>query len=429
MSVVLSRQDPQAYDSMQRECRRQRENIELIASENYVSEAVLAATASVLTNKYAEGYPGRRYYNGCEYVDEIETLAQQRACELFRAGYANVQPHSGSQANGAVYLALLNPGDTIMGMDLAHGGHLTHGSPVSSSGIYYRPVHYGVNRESELLDYDAILAIAHKVRPKLIICGFSAYARQIDFKQFSHIAQQVGAHLLADISHISGLVATSLHPSPFAFADIVSTTTHKTLRGPRGGMILIGQDRENRLGLTNRKTGARKKYSELIDSAVMPGIQGGPLLHVIMAKAVAFREALAPSFTEYQRAILTNARVLCAALARGGLRIVSGGTDTHLFCVDLSKTKWTGKDAAHALDRAGITVNKNTIPFDTRSPFVTSGIRLGTPAMTSRGMGASDMEQIAAFILEVLEDGRSESALADIRARVVAFTTPFSIPG
>lgn len=429
MSDILAKQDPQLSRSIELERARQRDNLELIASENYVSAAVLAATASVLTNKYAEGYPGRRYYNGCEHVDEVERLAQQRACALFSAEYANVQPHSGSQANAAVYLSLLRPGDTILGMDLAHGGHLTHGSSVSSSGIYYRSAFYGVDRDSERLDYEAIAARARTARPQLIVCGFSAYSREIDFARFATIAREVGAHLLADISHISGLVATDLHPSPLRDADVVTTTTHKTLRGPRGGMILMGHDRENRLQIMNKKTGAPKRYSELIDSAVMPGVQGGPLLHSIAAKAVAFREALAPSFKEYQRSILRNARALCTQLTTHGLRIVSGGTDTHLFSVDVSRNDWTGKDAAAALDQAGITVNKNTIPFDSRSPFVASGIRIGTPAVTSRGMGTAEMEQIAEFIVEVLREGRDQRALADIRSRVVAFTRPFAVPG
>lgn len=426
---IIAEYDSQVYSSIEKERMRQREHIELIASENYVSAAVLAATGSLLTNKYAEGYPGRRYYNGCEYVDEIETLAIQRACALFSAEYANVQPHSGSQANSAVYLSLLQPGDTILGMQLTHGGHLTHGSRVSSSGIYYRSVFYGVDRESELLDYDAIADIAQKVMPKLIICGFSAYSRQIDFARFAEIARSVNAHLLADISHISGLIATACHPSPFAYADVVTTTTHKTLRGPRGGMILLGRDQENRLRITNKKTNALKKYSELIDSAVMPGVQGGPLLHSIAAKAVALKEAQEPEFKDYQRHIISNAQTLSATLANNGLRIVSGGTDTHLFCVDLSKIGWTGKDAAAALDRAGITVNKNTIPFDTRSPFVASGIRIGTPAVTSRGMRGADMVQIADFILEVLREGQDERALVDIRSRVTQFTSSFPVPG
>ena len=426
---ILSAEDPQLYGYIQDERMRQAENIELIASENYVSRAVLAATGSILTNKYAEGYPGHRYYNGCEYVDEIESLAQQRACTLFHATYANVQPHSGSQANSAIYLAILRPGDTIMGMSLSHGGHLTHGSIVSSSGIYYRSVSYGVDRESELLDYNAILSLAHKTNPRLIVCGFSAYSRRIDFERFAHIAQEVKAHLLADISHISGLVATSLHPSPINVADIVSTTTHKTLRGPRGGMILIGNDYENRLGIKNKKTQVPKRYSELINSAVMPGIQGGPLLHSIAAKAVAFKDAAHPSFHDYQLQVLRNAHTLSTALQAGGLRIVSGGTDTHLFCVDLTKTKWNGKDAANALNSVCITANKNTIPFDTRSPFVTSGIRIGTPAITSRGMKESDMHTIAEFILETLSEGHTTSARASIKKRVVRFTRQFPVPG
>ena len=417
------------YECIQDERTRQTKNIELIASENYVSHAVLAATGSILTNKYAEGYPGHRYYSGCEYVDEIELLAQQRACDLFHATYANVQPHSGSQANSAVYLALLRPGDTIMGMSLAHGGHLTHGSIVSSSGIYYRSVSYGVDRKSELLDYDAILALAHKTKPRLIVCGFSAYSRRIDFERFAHIAQEVEAHLLADISHISGLVATSLHPSPLNVADIVSTTTHKTLRGPRGGMILIGDDCKNRLGIKNKKTKVLKRYSELINSAVMPGTQGGPLLHSIAAKAVAFKDAAHPSFRDYQLQVLKNAHILSTALQAGGLRIVSGGTDTHLFCIDLTQTKWNGRDAANALNSVCITTNKNTIPFDTLSPFITSGIRIGTPAITSRGMKEAEMHTIAEFILETLSEGQNTSARKSIKERVVHFTKQFPTPG
>ena len=365
----LERVDPETARAIDLETRRQGDKLELIASENFVSEAVLEAQGSVLTNKYAEGYPGRRYYGGCEYVDIAENLARDRAKEIFGADHANVQPHSGTQANMQAYYSVLEPGDTILGMDLAHGGHLSHGSPVNFSGRYFNMAFYGVERETETIDYDKLGETAREHRPKLIIAGASAYPRTLDFPAFRKIADDVGALLVVDMAHIAGLIAGGVHPSPVPFADIVTSTTHKTLRGPRGGLILC-----------------REKYAKVIDKNVFPGFQGGPLMHVIAAKAVAFKEALQPAFKEYQRQVAANAAALAAALQECGFRLVAGGTDTHVMLIDLGPLDITGKDAEAALDRAGITVNKNGIPFDAKSPFITSGVRLGTPALTSRGM-------------------------------------------
>ncbi len=401
--------DPEIARALRAEAERQHRNLELIASENFVSEAVLEALGSVLTNKYAEGYPGRRYYGGCEVVDVVEDLAIARARELFGAEHANVQPHSGAQANMAVYFTVLKPGDVVLGPNLAHGGHLTAGSPVNYSGKLYRIVPYGVRRDTERIDLDQVRDLARQHRPRLIIAGGSAFPRAIDFAPFAEIAREVGALLMADIAHPAGLVAAGLHPSPVGLADFVTTTTHKTLRGPRGGMVLCGA-----------------QHAPALDRTVMPGVQGGPLMHVIAAKAVAFKEALSPGWREYQQQIVRNAQALAAALLARGYRLVSGGTDTHLILVDLTDRGLTGKEAQEALDRAWITVNKNTVPFETRSPMVTSGIRLGTPAVTTRGMKEPQMEQIAALIDRVL--GQPGAATeAKVRGEVQELTGQFPL--
>lgn len=396
----LARVDPEVYHAIQKELERQRFSVELIASENFCSRAVLEAQGSVLTNKYAEGYPKKRYYGGCQWVDVVEELARERLKKLFGAEHANVQPHSGTQANMAVYFAVLQPGETILSMSLAHGGHLSHGHPVSVSGKLYKAVYYGVSRDTEQLDYDEVRRLALEYKPRLIVCGASAYPRVIDFQRFRKIADEVGAYLMADIAHIAGLIAGGVHPSPVPWADFVTTTTHKTLRGPRGGAILC-----------------RKEFAELIDKSVFPGSQGGPLMHVIAAKAVAFGEALRPGFQEYQRRIVENARALAQALAREGFRIVSGGTDTHLLLVDVRPHGLTGAEAERLLEEVGVTVNKNAIPFDPQKPTVTSGIRLGTPAVTTRGMGPAEMTEIAGIIAQVLRE-RSTEAQARARQRV-----------
>ncbi len=382
--------DPEVADAVADEQRRQQSKIELIASENFVSRAVMAAQGTVLTNKYAEGYPGKRYYGGCECVDVVERLAIDRAKKLFGAEYANVQAHSGAQANMAVYFAALEPGDTVLGMSLAHGGHLTHGSPVNISGKYYNFIAYGVEPETSKINYEKLFGLAHQHKPKMIVAGASAYPRIIDFHQLKEIAEELGALLMVDMAHIAGLVAAGLHPSPVPYADYVTTTTHKTLRGPRGGMILC-----------------REKYGPAIDKAIFPGIQGGPLMHVIAAKAVAFQEALQPEFRVYQQRVVQNAKALAAALLARGFNLVSGGTDNHLLLIDLRNKNITGKEAEHLLDEVGITVNKNAIPFDPQSPFITSGIRVGTPAVTSRGMQEDDMQEIAE-ILNVAITNRSD---------------------
>jgi glycine hydroxymethyltransferase len=390
--------DPELADAIAREEARQLNKIELIASENFVSRAVMAAQGCVMTNKYAEGYPGKRYYGGCEYVDVAENLARERAKKLFGAEHVNVQPHSGAQANTAVYFAMLKPGDTVLGMNLSHGGHLTHGSPVNISGMYYNFVAYGVSKETETIDYDQVLAIAREVKPKMIVAGASAYPRIIDFAKFREIADEVGAYLMVDMAHIAGLVAAGLHPNPVPHAHFVTTTTHKTLRGPRGGMILC-----------------KEEFAKDIDKAIFPGIQGGPLMHVIAAKAVSFYEALQPQFYKYQQKILDNAQALAKSLQEKGFRLVSEGTDNHLMLVDLRAKNLTGKEAEKMLDEAGVTVNKNTIPFETESPFVTSGIRIGTPAVTTRGMGIVEMEEIAEIINMVLVDKKYEEAKGKVK--------------
>ncbi len=409
--VTIYETDPELYSALRNEARRQRENIELIASENYVSRSVREAQGSVMTNKYAEGYPGKRWYNGCEFVDEAERLAIDRAKELFGAEHVNVQPHSGSSANMAVYFSILQPGDTLLAMSLACGGHLTHGHKVNFSGRFFNVVHYGVDKETERIDYDEVESLAKQHKPKLICAGASAYSRIIDFKRLREIADAVGAMLMVDMAHIAGLVAAGCHPNPVPYCEFVTTTTHKTLRGPRGGMILC-----------------QSRFAQDIDRQIFPGIQGGPLMHVIAAKAACFYEALQPSFKEYAQQIIRNAQTMAAALEKAGLRIVSGGTDNHMMLVDLTPVNVTGKDAATALDKARITVNKNAIPFDKQSPFVTSGIRVGTPAVTTRGMREAEMEQIAGFIRDVLNDPQDEKAVAKIRENVLAFTSKFPVP-
>ncbi len=406
----LAKQDPNIKAVIDQELMRQREKLEMIASENIVSQAVMEAQGSVLTNKYAEGYPGKRYYGGCEHVDVVETLAIERAKRLFGAEHANVQPHSGSQANFAVYFAMLKPGDTIVGMNLSHGGHLTHGSPVNVSGTYFNVVPYGVNAETQQIDYDEFRKIVLESKPKLIIAGGSAYSRQIDFKKMADVAHEVGAIFMVDMAHFAGLVAAGLHPNPVEYADIVTTTTHKTLRGPRGGMILC-----------------KEEYAKAIDKSVFPGIQGGPLMHVIAAKAVAFGEALQPEFKEYAEQVIKNAKVLAAELMAKGLTIVSGGTDTHVMLVDVRNTGLTGKEAEHLLDEIGITANKNTIPFDPASPFVTSGVRLGTPALTTRGLKEDDMKEIADIIAVVLQNPEDTAKHQDAAKRVVALCEKYPL--
>ena len=395
------------------EARRQEEHIELIASENYASPRVLEAQGSVLTNKYAEGYPGRRYYGGCEYVDTVEQLAIERACKLFAAGYANVQPHSGSQANAAAYAALMQPGDTLLGMSLADGGHLTHGAKPSFSGKMYRAVHYGTDPASGEVDYDQVEAQAREHRPQLIVAGFSAYSRVMDWERFRTIADSVGARLLVDMAHVAGLVAAGLYPSPVPVADVVTTTTHKTLRGPRGGLILTRGD--------------DPALDKKINSAVFPGGQGGPLMHVIAAKAVCLKEALDPAFQEYQQVVLANSRALAARVAERGYAVVSGGTDNHLFLLSLLQRELTGKDADAALGRAHITVNKNAIPGDPRPPAVTSGLRIGTPAVTTRGMGVEEMKQLGDWICDILDDIHDEKRSAQVREGVLALCRRFPV--
>ncbi len=396
----LARTDAEVYRALQNELERQRFSLELIASENFCSRAVLEAQGSVLTNKYAEGYPKKRYYGGCEWMDIVENLARERLKKLFGAEHANVQPHSGTQANMAVYFAVLQPGDTILSMSLAHGGHLSHGHKATVSGKLYKVVHYGVTRETERIDYDEVRRLAREHKPKLIVCGASAYPRIIDFKKFREIADEVGAYLMADVAHIAGLIAGGVHPSPVPWADFVTMTTHKTLRGPRGGAILC-----------------RERFAELIDKSVFPGSQGGPLMHVIAAKAVAFQEALQPEFRAYQAQIVQNARALAQVLEEHSFRIVSGGTDTHLLLVDLTSKNITGAEAERVLEEVGVTVNKNAIPFDPQKPTITSGIRLGTPAVTTRGMGPSEMAEIAEIIAQVLLE-RTERAREQARRRV-----------
>jgi glycine hydroxymethyltransferase len=426
----LRTQDPDVAAAVANEIRRQNTKLELIASENFVSAAVLEAVGSPLTNKYAEGYPGKRYYGGCEFVDVAEDLARDRAKRLFGAEYANVQPHSGSQANMAVYFTFVKPGDTLMGMNLSHGGHLTHGSPVNFSGQFYRFVPYGVSKDTGLIDYNEVETVARREKPKMITVGASAYSRTIDYRAFRQIADSVGAFLFADIAHPAGLIAARLLDDPLPHCHVVTSTTHKTLRGPRGGLILMGTDFDNPFGMVAPKSGRLKKTSELLDSMVIPGVQGGPLMHVIAGKAVAFREALQPEFTEYARQVIRNARALAARLAHHGFTVVSGGTDNHLMLLDLRSKGLTGKDAQEALDRAGITVNKNGVPFDDKSPLVTSGIRIGTPALTTRGMREGEMEQVGDLIHEVLSRHGDAAVEQSVARRVEEFCAGFPLyPG
>src|SRR5215472_13631019 len=410
MARPLAETDPEIYDAIQREIERQHSHLELIASENFTSEAILQAAGSVFTNKYAEGYPAKRYYGGCEFVDVVENLARERAKQLFGTEHANVQPHSGSQANQAAYAAVCAPGDTIMGLNLAHGGHLTHGHALNFSGKTYRVVPYNVRRDDERIDYDEVERLAHEHKPKLIIAGGSAYPRIFDFPRFRRIADAVGAIFLVDMAHFSGLVAAGLHPNPCATADIVTSTTHKTLRGPRSGIIL-----------------SKQRYAAAIDKMVFPGVQGGPLVHIVAAKAVCFHEAMTPEFAAYQQQVVTNARILAETLAAAGFRIVSGGTDNHLMLVDVFSRGVRGKDAEQALDRAGITVNKNAIPFDVNPPLNPSGIRLGSPAVTTRGFREVEMREVGALIAEALEDVSNESVIAAVRQRVAALTARFPL--
>lgn len=419
--------DPELFDVLSGEVKRQQEKLELIASENFVSPAVLEAAGSVLTNKYAEGYPGKRYYGGCEFVDMAENIARQRLKKLFVAEYVNVQPHSGSQANMAAFMVFLKPGDKFLGLSLAHGGHLTHGSPVNFSGQLYQAVGYTLNKDTRLLDYNFIADLVKKEKPKLIVTGASAYSRDWDYRTFREIADSVGAFLMCDMAHPAGLIAKGLLQNPLPYCDVVTSTTHKTLRGPRGGIILIGKDKENPFGIKTPKGDRLKLMSELIDGMVMPGIQGGPLMHIIMAKAVAFGEALQDSFKVYAQQVVANAKTLANKLIEFGFDVISDGTDNHLMLIDLTNKNITGKQAENSLEMAGMTVNKNMVPFDQRSPFVTSGIRIGTPAVTTRGMKEMEMIRIAEFINEAINKYNDENALNEIKKAVKEFAFNFPL--
>ena len=423
----IENSDQQIYDILVRELNREHNTLELIASENFVSYPVLEMAGGIMTNKYAEGYPGARYYGGCQYVDEAENLARDRAKELFQCEYANVQPHSGSQANMATLMTFIDIGDTIMGLDLAHGGHLTHGSKVNFSGQMYNSASYQVDKDTGKVDFDSVKKIAHEYKPKIIICGGSAYPRHVEFSEFKTIADEVGAFLMADIAHPSGLVAAGLHPSPMPYCDVVTTTTHKTLRGPRGGMIMMGKDCENKWNVVAPKSGRVKMVSEILDSAVMPGIQGGPLMHIIAAKAIAFGEALDPSFKIYAQEVINNAQTMAAAFSNKGYDLISGGTDTHVVLIDLSNKNVNGKVAEKTLEKAGITVNKNMVPFDTKSPFITSGIRVGTPAITTRGMGIDEMDQIVDLIDQVISNIEDESIINSVNESVKELCQSFPL--
>lgn len=406
----LKKFDPEVYNAILNETKRQAFKLELIASENFVSYAVMEAMGSVMTNKYAEGYPGKRYYGGCEFVDVVENLARDRAKQLFGCEHVNVQPHSGSQANMGVYFSVLNPGDTILGLNLSHGGHLTHGHPVNFSGRFFKVIPYGVSKKTETIDYDELLKLAQEHKPKMIIAGASAYPREMDFKKFREIADSVGAYFMADIAHIAGLIIAGLHQSPIPYADFVTTTTHKTLRGPRGGMIMC-----------------KEKFAKELDKVVMPGIQGGPLMHVIAAKAVAFKEALKPEFKEYQKQIVKNAKTMAEVLKNYGYHVVAGGTDTHLMLLSFIEQKLTGKEIEKALEKAGMTVNKNTVPFDPQTPFITSGIRIGTPAITTRGMKEKEMKIIAEFIHRVISNLSNEKIYQEVEKEVKELCQKFSL--
>ena len=419
--------DLELYSCIEKELNRERNTLELIASENFTSNNVLDTVGSILTNKYAEGYPGQRYYGGCEAVDEVENIAKDRLKKLFSAEYANVQPHSGSQANMAVYLTMLNPGDKVMGLDLAHGGHLTHGSKVNFSGQFYNFISYGLEKETGRVNFDNVLKIAKKHNPKLIICGGSAYPRYIEFEKFREVADSVDAYLMADIAHPSGLIATGQHPSPWPFCHVATSTTHKTLRGPRGGIIISGEDFENKWGVVAPKSGRIKMISELLDKSVMPGIQGGPLMHSIAGKAIAFKEALDPSFKIYCKNIVSNAKTIAEELKVKGYNLVSNGTDTHLVLINLTNKNITGKLAERKLEEAGITTNKNMVPFDEKSPLVTSGIRIGTPAVTTRGMGIEEMKKIASLIDDVLSNIDDEKNIKDVKSSVEELCGSFNL--
>ena len=423
----LQTSDPELYSLLVSEVSREETTLELIASENFVSYPVLEMAGGVMTNKYAEGYPGKRYYGGCEFVDEAENLARDRANQLFGVEYSNVQPHSGSQANMAVLMTFIEVGDTILGLDLAHGGHLTHGSKVNFSGKLYHSVSYHVKKETGRVDFDQVLSLAREHKPKLIICGGSAYPRFIEFEDFKEIADDVGAFLMADIAHPSGLVATGLHPSPVPYCDVITTTTHKTLRGPRGGMIMMGKDSGNTWEIVAPKSGRLKNISELLDSAVMPGIQGGPLMHIIAAKAVAFGEALRPEFTVYTQQVIDNAKAMANEFLSRDYKLVSSGTDTHIILIDLTNKAITGKAAENALEKAGITVNKNMVPFDERSPFITSGIRIGTPAITTRGMTQDDMVKIVTLIDTIIDNPNNKDNIVSVKAEVNDLCNSFPI--
>ena len=426
-SINILKSDPEVYEILKSEEKREQTTIELIASENFTSVPVLEMAGSVMTNKYAEGYPGKRYYGGCEFVDEIENIANSRLAKLFNARYTNVQPHSGSQANMAVFMSLLKEDDLVVGLDLSHGGHLTHGSKVNFSGKLYNFLSYGVSKDTETVDFDLVNKICKENKPKLIICGGSAYPRFIEFSLFREIADSIGAILMADIAHPSGLIAAGVHPSPFPFCDVVTSTTHKTLRGPRGGIIMMGDNKENPWGIVAPKSGRTKLIGEIIDSMVMPGVQGGPLMHIIGAKAVAFREALKPEFKRYAKNIVKNAKSMVNELLRLDYKLVSGGTDTHVILIDLSNKNITGKKAENILEKSGITVNKNLVPFDLKSPFITSGIRIGTPAITTRGMGEKEMKNIIKWLDTVITNPDDKNIHSNIKQQINELCSEFPI--
>ena len=423
----IEKLDPELYEIIKREQNREHDTLELIASENFTSPAILEAAGGIMTNKYAEGYPGKRYYGGCIHVDEAENLAIDRLKKLFGVEYANVQPHSGSQANMAVFMTFLNPGDTIMGLELSHGGHLTHGSVVNFSGQLYNSISYHVDKETGRVNFDEVRSLALEYKPKMIICGGSAYPRYVEFDKFYEVAQEIGAFLMADIAHPSGLVAAGVHPSPVPYCDVITSTTHKTLRGPRGGIIMMGKDRENTWGKIAPKSGRTKMISELLDSSVMPGMQGGPLMHIISAKAIAFGEAIKDEFKVYAKRVVENAKVMAQEFIEMDYDIISGGTDTHVVLMDLSNKGISGKAAEKALEKAGITVNKNMVPFDQRSPFVTSGIRVGTPAITTRNMGSNEMKKIASFINTVVTDADNDDTIQNVKSQVKELCDSFPI--
>ena len=423
----IKKVDPELYEIINREQNREHDTLELIASENFTSPAILEAAGGIMTNKYAEGYPGKRYYGGCIHVDEAENLAIDRLKRLFGVEYANVQPHSGSQANMAVFMTFLNPGDTIMGLELSHGGHLTHGSAVNFSGQLYNSISYHVDKKTGRVDFDEVRSLAHEHKPKMIICGGSAYPRYVEFDKFYEVAQEIGAFLMADIAHPSGLVAAGVHPSPVPYCDVITSTTHKTLRGPRGGIIMMGKDKENTWGKIAPKSGRIKMISELLDSSVMPGMQGGPLMHIISAKAIAFGEAMKDEFKVYAKKIVDNAKVMAQEFIEMDYDIVSGGTDTHVVLMDLSNKGISGKAAEKALEKAGITANKNMVPFDQRSPFITSGIRVGTPAITTRNMGSNEMKKIASFINTVVTDADNDDTIQNVKSQVKELCDSFPI--